>query len=205
MTEAILLALINGMVTLLASVIVVWRASLAANAATIAARDAVTASRESKNAIADVHKDINGKMAQLIAAKEDVARAAGKVETEEKYRAISAIEATTMSSQVSELWTYLRSRALAESFAKGLISSRGLSIVLSHNVKDWYATMSPDLVSWYSDKHDMSDDELFIDCHKTFGKRLTREICEPYGVFDGACVALAILVAKDGFLASPVC
>lgn len=152
---------------------------------------------ENQAAVLEVKETINGKMAELIKTKEELARTSAKLEM---VSGITPKDAVLMSSQVGEVWLYLRNRAIAEALAKGYVTADGMKMTASNEVRRWYANMIPDLKEWYKNNVALDDAQLFMACHKKFGERLTAEICKPYGVFDGACVQLAIILAKDAVL-----
>lgn len=157
-----------------------------------------TAREHMAGRIETVRQDVNGKMQQLIEAREAAGQlrgmAAGLAQGQQVERDRSG-EVSAVMEQFTEIWAYVRNRAIAEMVAKGLVTMPDMTPTPA--VRQWYAPLMNRLKPWYAKHRGLDDLQLFFACHKEFGNVLVEEICKPYGVFDGACIQLAIEVAKQ--------
>lgn len=65
--------------------------------------------------------------------------------------------------------------------------------VLTH-----YQSLLPDMLKFYrAGAYKLPDPELMIAIDKEFGSRLTTEVCEPLGFFQGACVFIGAVLLRQ--------
>ncbi len=168
-----------------------------------AARIASTSSEDTQK-VADAAKDaMNALVVAAAAARQVIADQAADARSTiaqaslllQQHESLSLNESGKIDPNVLEVWGYLRNRAIAEVMAKGLVTMPGM--IVTDEAKSWYSHLIPELKEWYKANANLDRLTMFTSCHKTFGKRLLAEICNPYGLFDGACVELALLVAEQ--------
>jgi hypothetical protein len=97
------------------------------------------------------------------------------------------------------VWEYIYNRAKTEFLIKkmGTINS---PIKVSDEVRSWYKPISRELKNTYNQVGaNLTEKELFIHIHEKFGEWITKNICLPYGLENGACIIAAIAVAKEPF------
>ncbi len=99
--------------------------------------------------------------------------------------------------KVDTMWDFQMRRGVAEAVSKGM-GTVNSPLVVSPVVKEWYAPIADELISFYTDEgHKLEERDLFIAIEKKFGDRLLKEVCIPRGLFVGSCIWGAIDVAKN--------
>ncbi len=72
------------------------------------------------------------------------------------------------------------------------------AVEISNAVACRYERLLPDMKLFYYDEGlHLTDEELFLQIDKRFGPRLTREVCEPLGFFQGACALIGMLLLRQ--------
>lgn len=102
-----------------------------------------------------------------------------------------------MEFQVKTLWDYLMDRARTEVVTKGL-GTVNSPIAVNEETRRMYDGMIGDLRAFYRRLGvKLSERELFIAITRQFGARITQEICIPYGLIAGSCIAIAVALAQE--------
>lgn len=110
---------------------------------------------------------------------------------------------TTIEVKVNTMWHFLMRRGEAEAVHKGWATMNS-PIVVNQDAKELLAPMAEELRAFYEKNQKVTDFELALAIEKQFGERLAKEICIPNGFSLGACLVIAVSVAKDGFVGGGV-
>jgi hypothetical protein len=108
---------------------------------------------------------------------------------------LSNINIAGMSEQVSEIWAHYRSRSLENIKIRSIMDIKSQEIL--EPIKKYFDVLLPKLKVWYAKNKSLTDLELFILCHQEFGDELIRKVSIPANLFYGACVELAVNIAKE--------
>lgn len=102
-----------------------------------------------------------------------------------------------MDTKMSTVWGFLMNRAIGEAVQKN-IATFNSPVVISEEAKKWMAGMANQLRDFYAKLgRRMSEWELALEIERLFGEQILKEVCIPNGLSQGACLLIAIEVAKD--------
>lgn len=103
---------------------------------------------------------------------------------------------TRIEFQVETMWAFQMRRAQSEAVHKGY-AYRNSPLLIKESSKDLMLPLASELRGFYrSLKKPMTDSELAMLIESQFGERLLIEVCIPNGLVLGACLPIAIAVAK---------
>lgn len=104
--------------------------------------------------------------------------------------------------KVNVIWEYLIRRAMSEAVFKG-VATLNSPIVITEEAKTWMEELKPELQKLFLNGwQKLPDRMLLMEIEKKFGERIVRNICIPHGLHSGACLLIALQVAKEA-LKSP--
>lgn len=102
--------------------------------------------------------------------------------------------------KVDTMWEFLMRRGKAEAVRSGMAQLNS-PIVFNAESMTWMDPFKPELQRFYAaflkENPKPTDMQLSFEIEKTFGDRILKEICIPKGIMLGACLQLAIAVAKN--------
>lgn len=99
--------------------------------------------------------------------------------------------------QVDTLWSFLVRRGQAEAVRTG-IATLNSPIVMGEEAKGWMVHMAPELRELRIKLGTkINDEQLAFEIEKVFGERILKEVCIPHGLMLGACLQIAVAVAKE--------
>lgn len=76
------------------------------------------------------------------------------------------------------------------------------SIKLNSESRSWMAFLKNDLQALYkSVGHNLSDIDLALEIERNFGDLIVKKVCIPNGLLAGACLLIAVEIAKENFAA----
>ncbi len=97
------------------------------------------------------------------------------------------------------MWDFQMRRAMSEATSKGLATMNS-PLTLTADGRKAKENMEPiakDLQSWWDVNYFKDDMEASLDLERNFGDKLLAMVCIPCGLSHGACLFLALMVAKD--------
>lgn len=99
--------------------------------------------------------------------------------------------------RVKTMWDFLWRRAQSE-VIKDKLGVMNSPIVVHDSSKEWMRGLAKELRTFYErlGRH-LSDKELAFEIERQFGDRLLAEVCIPHGLHLGACLVIAVQVAKE--------
>lgn len=101
-----------------------------------------------------------------------------------------------MELKVDTMWDFLLRRAQSEAVQKGFATMNSPMIIQDHAF-DIMAPVAAQLRSFYASFSNPPDDsELALLIEREFGDKILHEVCVPHGLLMGACLPVAIAVAK---------
>lgn len=102
-----------------------------------------------------------------------------------------------MEVKIDTLWDFQMRRGAGELVQKGHASMNS-PIVLNDEAKKWMHELAEELRSFYSrmGRH-LSDRDLAIEIERKYGDDIMRKVCIPNGISEGACLIIAMEVAKE--------
>lgn len=99
--------------------------------------------------------------------------------------------------KVDTMWEFLMRRALSEGLEKGVVSMNS-PVVVNEEAKKWMAGMAIELQKFYRKLgRNLTDHELAFEIERHFGDQILKEVCIPNGLSGGACLLIALEVAKE--------
>lgn len=99
--------------------------------------------------------------------------------------------------QVETMWSFLVRRGQAEAVRSG-IATLNSPIVMGEEAKGWMAHMASELRELRIKLGTkINDEQLAFEIEKVFGERILKEVCIPHGLMLGACLQIAVAVAKE--------
>ncbi len=111
-------------------------------------------------------------------------------------KATKAAERTaSLEVKVNTMWEFQLRRAEAEVVQKGL-GSKNSPLIINDDAKDWLVEMAPQLRKFYVGVSDQPDSDVLLLLEKEFGAELMEKVCIPRGLGHGACLLIALAVAK---------
>lgn len=94
------------------------------------------------------------------------------------------------------IWDFMMRKALSEGLQKGLMTQNS-PIELAPRVRPYYAGMAAELKAFYRKHQHLDEREMFRLFEHHFGERMVKEVCVPLGLVAGACVIMAIAIARE--------
>lgn len=105
---------------------------------------------------------------------------------------VSALEV-----KVTTMWEFLMRRALSEGLEKGILTVNS-PVKISDEAKKWMGDMAVELQQFYRKLgRNLSDLELAYEIERRFGDEILKKVCIPNGLYSGACLLIAMEVAKE--------
>lgn len=102
-----------------------------------------------------------------------------------------------MDTKMSTVWSFLMNRAIGEAVQKN-IATFNSPVVVSEEAKKWMAGMADQLRDFYAKLgRRLTEWELALEIERVFGEKILKEVCIPNSLSQGACLLIAIEVAKD--------
>ena len=149
---------------------------------------------------------ISGMVIALVGAAIAASMRFGKIETQidnlkEKLKEIPDCEKeiAVIKERMDVVWEFLMRRALAEAVKSG-IATINSPVKIDHAACQWFENMEADLGKLYQQFTGLSDAGMMLEIERHFGERIVKEVCVPHGVFAGACLLIALQVAKHGIV-----
>ena len=102
-----------------------------------------------------------------------------------------------MEVKVDTLWDFQMRRALSESIQKG-VATLNSPLTVTPEAKAWMHELAAKLRDFYAKLgHRMTDRELAIEIERRFGDEILHKVCIPNGLYEGACLIIAMEIAKE--------
>ena len=103
----------------------------------------------------------------------------------------------TVEERVAAIWAFQLNRGSEELVTKGL-GVRNSPVVVSDEAKAWLGEIAVELRAFYTrlGRH-LSEAEIAADIYARYGKQIYEKVCVPHGLGDGACLHIALAVAKE--------
>lgn len=99
--------------------------------------------------------------------------------------------------KLNVVWGFLMNRAIGEAVQKN-IATFNSPVIVSEEAKKWMDGMANQLRDFYAKLgRRMSEWELALEIERVYGDRILKEVCIPNGLSQGACLLIAIEVARD--------
>ncbi len=99
--------------------------------------------------------------------------------------------------KVDTMWSFLMRRAESEIINHGL-GVKNSPIVINDDAKHWVDSLSDELHKLYQQMgSDVTDEKLALEIEKRFGEKILKDVCIPHGLYAGACLLIALEVAKE--------
>lgn len=99
--------------------------------------------------------------------------------------------------KVDTMWDFTLRRGWGELVEKGQARMNS-PLVLNADARAWMATMSTELRAFYARLgRRMSDRELAIEIERKYGDEILKKVCIPNGISAGACLIIALEVARE--------
>lgn len=99
--------------------------------------------------------------------------------------------------RVELLWDFIFRRGVAEAVANGWAKMNS-PMVIQNDVKTWFKPLEKDLKHLYKTKgKGLTDKRLMMLIESKMGERLLKEVCLVHNMHAGACLILALQIAKD--------
>ncbi len=99
--------------------------------------------------------------------------------------------------KVETIWDFLVRRAFSEAVEKG-VAKMNSPVSITPEARNMMGEMIPILQYYYKQEgYKLSDGELMLDIERRFGDDLLRLVCLPNKLDAGACLIMALMVAKE--------
>jgi hypothetical protein len=110
---------------------------------------------------------------------------------------LSGVKIAKIEVKVDTMWSFLMRRAIAEVVFKGLADMNS-PIVIRKEAKALFRGLTEDLRSFYRGLgKELTDVDLIMLLEQQFGDRILKEVCIPNGLLMGACMIIALEIAKE--------
>lgn len=117
--------------------------------------------------------------------------------TQETHRDIGE-RLLRLEERVESVWDFLLRRAAVEAVSRG-VATMNSPVTFSTEARSWLAHLAPELRAFYNGEgQGLSENDLASAIERRWGARLAEEVCIPHDLSLGACLLLAIEVARDG-------
>lgn len=98
--------------------------------------------------------------------------------------------------RIDALWDFILRRGAAEAIQKG-VATMNSPVRVIDDARKWLHGMADELRHYYVQTgHLLSPARLASEIASRWGKRLFTEVCIPHGIGEGACLLIAIAVAR---------
>lgn len=99
--------------------------------------------------------------------------------------------------RIDLLWEFQLRRAKVEAKEKG-VGEINSPIKISEEAKLWMKELTNELKAFYRKLgRTLSETQLAEEIEKRFGKEIVEKVCLPHGLFQGACLLIAMEVARS--------
>ena len=99
--------------------------------------------------------------------------------------------------RIETLWDFQLRRASVEALSSG-IAVRNSPIKVTPEAKEWMQSLAAELRAFYRKMgRTLSTSQLAEEIERRFGKEIVDKVCIPHGLFQGACLLIAMEVAKE--------
>ncbi len=99
--------------------------------------------------------------------------------------------------RISLLWEFQLRRAKVEVLTQG-IAVRNSPIKIKPGIEEWLGDLAVELKNFYRKLgREMTETQLAEEIERRYGKELVEKLCIPHGLFQGACLIIAMDVAKS--------
>lgn len=99
--------------------------------------------------------------------------------------------------KVDTMWHFNLRRGLAEGMEQGVVY-RNSPLKVTETARNWMASLTVDLHDFYRETgRYMKDTDLAEAIERRFGERLLHEVCLPRHIYMGACLILAMEIARE--------
>jgi hypothetical protein len=107
------------------------------------------------------------------------------------------VKMTKIEVKVDTMWDFQLRRGWSELAIKGKARANS-PLVLNEETKEWMGDLAQELKAFYSKlgRH-LNDRELAIEIEQKYGDQILRKVCIPNGLSEGACLIIALQVAKE--------
>lgn len=105
---------------------------------------------------------------------------------------------TELEVKVETMWLFHLRRGMAEAVDKG-VGTLNSPLVLNEKARQMFGPFGGELEVFYSGlDRTLSDSELALEIERKFGDRILKEVCLPNDMKYGACLLIAVSLAKQG-------
>lgn len=99
--------------------------------------------------------------------------------------------------KTNTIWDFLMRRSISEAVSQG-IAKMNSPLIISEEAKSWMHGLANDLRSFYARQgRHLTDKELALEIERRFGQEILERVCIPHGLFAGACLLIAMEIAKE--------
>lgn len=103
-----------------------------------------------------------------------------------------------LESKVETIWEFQLRRATIEAVQHG-IGKMNSPLVISQEAKEWMGELAVRLREFYRRLgRTLTNSELALEIERRYGQEIVEKVCIPHGIFQGACLLIAMEVAKEG-------
>ncbi len=100
--------------------------------------------------------------------------------------------------QIENLWQFTLRRASVEAVVKG-VGRMNSPLKINEEAKQLLGELSCELKSFYRRiGKTLSTAQLAAEIERLYGDEIVQKVCLPHGLFQGACLLIAMEVARDG-------
>ena len=100
--------------------------------------------------------------------------------------------------KVDTMWDFQMRRAESETIIKGIGQRNSPIRITNPSVFEWFKGLEEELQKFYLEKGKfLTDRELSLEIERRFGARISAEICVPQQLTEGACLIVAMALAKQ--------
>jgi hypothetical protein len=99
--------------------------------------------------------------------------------------------------RLDNLWDFQLRRASVEALQRG-IGKMNSPLILSEEAKSWMAELAAELKTFYRRfGRTLSVAQLAEEIERRYGDEIVKKVCIPHGLFQGACLLIAMEVARE--------
>lgn len=108
------------------------------------------------------------------------------------------VKFTRLEVKVDTMWDFQMRRAVTEGVRKGVIKMNS-PISITDKARASMENLTSDLRQFYSTFYGRSipERDLWVAIEREYGDRILREVCIPNGLDHGACIIIALAVARE--------
>jgi hypothetical protein len=97
--------------------------------------------------------------------------------------------------QVETMWNFMLRRGMSEGIEKGL-GTLNSPFIVSPDAVDKFGSLANDIRVFFGDKPGLNEHEIALHLERSFGERILKEVCVPHKLAYGACLIVAIAIAR---------